>query len=91
MSYIELCEAVLRQFVSEAELPTHILHDIVAARFPIQWLVLFDSCVSFSRFGAPETVTLQPVHVRGATVHVCNLWHGPTLAFKDLGLQVVPS
>ena len=31
-----------------------------------------------------------PLHKLGDTVHVMELWHGPTCAFKDMALQIMP-
>ena len=41
---------------------------------------------SFERFGTPSVCKLKKVD---GQLRVCELWHGPTLAFKDLGLQVL--
>lgn len=48
---------------------------------------LVDLCMSsFERFGVPSRCRMKEVTKQ---LHVCELWHGPTLAFKDLGLQVL--
>ncbi len=39
------------------------------------------------RFSAPE---VAPVHTLKDNVHVLELWHGPTCAFKDMALQILP-
>lgn len=39
------------------------------------------------RFLAPE---VAPVHTLKDDVHVLELWHGPTCAFKDMALQILP-
>jgi threonine synthase len=44
--------------------------------------------VSYSRFSNPETAVLRPL---GEGLRVLELFHGPTLAFKDFGLQLLGS
>ncbi len=39
------------------------------------------------RFLAPE---VAPVHTLKGGVHLLELWHGPTCAFKDMALQILP-
>ena len=39
------------------------------------------------RFLAPE---VAPVHTLRDGVHVLELWHGPTCAFKEMALQILP-
>ncbi len=49
------------------------------------------TCVSLayntSRFDAPE---IAPLHKLEDLLYVLELWHGPTSAFKDLALQILP-
>lgn len=40
-----------------------------------------------SGFDAPE---IAPVRAVGGWTHMLELWHGPTLAFKDMALQLLP-
>ena len=40
-----------------------------------------------AKFGAPE---IAPLYQLNANTHILELWHGPTAAFKDLALQIMP-
>lgn len=42
---------------------------------------------AYASFDTPEVV---PLHKLSDSVHVMELFHGPTLAFKDMALQVLP-
>jgi threonine synthase len=41
---------------------------------------------AYATFDTPEVVPLRDI---GDDVHLAELWHGPTLAFKDIALQLV--
>lgn len=42
---------------------------------------------AYARFDHPERIPLIKL---GSNEHVLELWHGPTLAFKDVALQILP-
>ena len=41
---------------------------------------------AFSAFGIHDVVEVRPLP---SSLHIAELWHGPTLAFKDLGMSVL--
>ncbi len=52
------------------------------------------SCVkeaySEEKFGQKEPVRLVPLTCTGENKYLLELWHGPTCAFKDMALQILP-
>jgi threonine synthase len=74
LSYPRLCEEVLKRFIA-ADDP-----DVT----PLDLAGIVSA--AFSSFGDAEVVSLRPL---SDELHVAELWHGPTLAFKDLGMSVL--
>lgn len=75
LSFGELCFEVLR----------HVCPDSIEAG-GIPHERLRQMCVeAHSSFDLAETIAVVPL---GEGVSVAELWHGPTLAFKDLAMQV---
>lgn len=86
LKYPELCYEILRLFISEKEIPSHELKHIIVEN-------------SFKRFEHENVVNVEKNILSAGNnntnpnrsigkIHIVELWHGPTLAFKDLGLQV---
>eukprot|EP00854_Cymbomonas_tetramitiformis_P017751 gene17751-21147_t len=68
---------IFRLFVDENDVPLEVLEDIMINK-------------AFKRFGSSEVVEVKNVCPKEhANFNICELWHGPTLAFKDLGLQIL--
>ena len=44
---------------------------------------------AFNDFGCADVVKTRPIIFGDHSITVAELWHGPTLAFKDLGMQVL--
>ena len=56
--------------------------------FPYEKLLSWtQQAYGLDRFDTPETA---PVHRLTDGLHVLELWHGPTCAFKDMALQLMP-
>ena len=80
MSYKELVTEVMELFISPDEIPKADLTDLVNR--------------SFGRFRVPQKGQVDDViafHNLGSDVVIAELFHGPTMAFKDLALSVVGS
>ncbi|MBQ8550401.1 MAG: threonine synthase [Clostridia bacterium] len=48
------------------------------------------ACVEGAYTGSFENESPAPISILGADISVLELWHGPTCAFKDLALQLLP-
>ena len=49
-----------------------------------------DSAYTVEKFGSENPAPLAPVSYNGAELNLLELWHGPTCAFKDMALQILP-
>ncbi|WP_316608136.1 threonine synthase [uncultured Ruminococcus sp.] len=49
-----------------------------------------DSAYTVEKFGSANPAPLAPVSYNGAELNLLELWHGPTCAFKDMALQILP-
>jgi threonine synthase len=78
LSYPEVCFRIMRLFIPEHEIQTAELHQIIVDD-------------AFRGFGIRSVVSLKTdvFPSCGANIAVCELWHGPTLAFKDLGMTIL--
>ena len=56
--------------------------------------VEIDACVESAytaeKFGGDHPAPLAQVTYNGAALNLLELWHGPTCAFKDMALQILP-
>ena len=49
-----------------------------------------DSAYTAEKFGGADPAPLVHVDYNGAGLELLELWHGPTCAFKDMALQILP-
>lgn len=49
-----------------------------------------DSAYTVEKFGGENPAPLRAVDYNGAQQNLLELWHGPTCAFKDMALQILP-
>lgn len=76
MSYRELAKFLFSHFLSD--FTTEEISDCV------------ENAYTAEKFGNEEPVCLIPLTKTGEPKYLLELWHGPTCAFKDMALQILP-
>ncbi|KAI9888759.1 MAG: threonine synthase [Vezdaea aestivalis] len=74
LSFADLALEILSLYISDAEMPTTDLKDIITR--------------SYSKFRSPEITPLVTLD-SDKNLHILELFHGPTFAFKDVALQLL--
>ena len=49
-----------------------------------------DSAYTAEKFGSENPAPIASVNYNGSKLNLLELWHGPTCAFKDMALQILP-
>ncbi len=49
-----------------------------------------DAAYTVEKFGSEKIAPIAPLTYNGHGLHLLELWHGPTCAFKDMALQILP-
>ena len=49
-----------------------------------------DNAYTAEKFGSDDPAPITPVTFNDAQLNLMELWHGPTCAFKDMALQILP-
>lgn len=49
-----------------------------------------DKAYTAEKFGGKNPTPIVTCNLNGNTMHILELWHGPTSAFKDMALQILP-
>lgn len=73
--------------LSYTELATEILSRFLTDYTPEELADCAASAYTKEKF---ETDTIAPVYQLDDTTYILELWHGPTCAFKDMALQILP-
>jgi len=74
LSFLELSFEILTLYISPSEIPPSDLREVINR--------------SYSTFRAPETTPLVTLNEK-ENLHLLELFHGPTFAFKDVALQLL--
>lgn len=75
LSFQELAFEILRLYINKSEISDDDLTSLISK--------------SYGTFRAPDITPLVDLASEGKNVHVLELFHGPTYAFKDVALQFV--
>ena len=70
LDYPELAQRIIRKFIPGSMMPDKDLRNLLRA--------------SFSPFSSPDTVPI--VHLKQNNLYIQELFHGPTLSFKDIAM-----
>ena len=70
-----------------AQRATAILSKFLSDFIPEEVAACTGAAYSAERFRSPA---IAPLHELEEGVHILELWHGPTCAFKDMALQILP-
>lgn len=76
MNYRERAKAILKVFLTDYS-DEEIEECVYAAYDPV-------------KFGNETPAKLEDITYKGHKCHMLELWHGPTCAFKDMALQILP-
>ena len=49
-----------------------------------------DNAYTAEKFGSENPAPIVSAKLNGNTMNILELWHGPTSAFKDMALQILP-
>ena len=84
LTYADLCALKEQDYVTRAEMiMKKFLTDFSAERIRF----ITQQAYTAEKFETDAIAPLKPV---GDNTHVLELWHGPTCAFKDMALQMLP-
>ena len=95
LTYPQLCAALLQRFVgdADAELRPGDIDAICASAFDAFGTPAVVELTTLDRTLQPHATPPPPLpmktHPPRPPLHIGELWHGPTLAFKDLGMSIL--
>ena len=100
LQYPELCFEILSLFISDNDIPRNNLKEIIVEksfkRFGNENIVNIEKNIlnhnnnnNNDSNNNKDEISDNDNNKKRGKIHIVELWHGPTLAFKDLGMQVL--